>query len=64
MSYVIAHRGASFHAPENTLSAFRKAMELGADGIETDVQITADGRLVILHNYHVDLTTFEAGWWS
>ena len=61
MSYVIAHRGASFHAPENTLSAFRKAMELGADGIETDVQITADGRLVILHNYHVDLTTFETG---
>lgn len=61
MSYVIAHRGASFHAPENTLSAFRRAMELGADGIETDVQITADGQLVILHNYHVDLTTFETG---
>ena len=61
MLFRSAHRGASFHAPENTLSAFRKAMELGADGIETDVQITADGRLVILHNYHVDLTTFETG---
>lgn len=61
MTYIIAHRGASFHAPENTLSAFRKAIELGADGIETDVQITADHQLVIHHNYSVDGTTNATG---
>ena len=39
---IIAHRGASYLAPENTLSAFRKAMEIGADGVEMDVQRTID----------------------
>lgn len=39
---IIAHRGASYLAPENTLSAFRKAMEIGADGVEMDVQQTSD----------------------
>lgn len=53
-SFIIAHRGASFHAPENTLSAFRAAAELGADGVETDVQLTGDGKLVVHHNYAVD----------
>lgn len=43
MAFVIAHRGASYCAPENTRAAYRKAMELGADGIETDIQLTADG---------------------
>jgi glycerophosphoryl diester phosphodiesterase len=53
-SFIIAHRGASFHAPENTLAAFRAAADLGADGIETDVQLTGDGKLVIHHNYTID----------
>ena len=51
MAFVIAHRGASYCAPENTRAAYRKAMELGADGIETDIQLTADGQLVMHHNY-------------
>jgi glycerophosphoryl diester phosphodiesterase len=53
-SFIIAHRGASFHAPENTLSAFHAAAELGADGVETDVQLTGDGELVVHHNYAID----------
>ena len=46
---VWAHRGASGYAPENTLDAFRKAVEMGADGIELDVQMTKDGELVVIH---------------
>lgn len=46
----IAHRGASAHAPENTLIAFRKAAELGADMVELDVRLTADGVPVISHD--------------
>lgn len=61
MTYIVAHRGASFHAPENTISAFQKAIELGADGIETDVQVTFDHKLVIHHNYSVDGTTGVTG---
>ena len=53
-SFIIAHRGASCRAPENTRSAFRAAAELGADGIETDVQRTGDGKLVVHHNYVID----------
>ncbi len=53
-SFIIAHRGASYHAPENTLAAFRAAYEQGADGIETDVQLTGDGRLVTHHNYIIE----------
>jgi len=47
---VFAHRGASGYAPENTLPAFELAAEMGADGIEFDVQITKDGRLIIHHD--------------
>jgi glycerophosphoryl diester phosphodiesterase len=47
---VIAHRGASAHAPENTLTAFEKARELGADGVELDVRGTADGALAVVHD--------------
>ena len=61
MTYIVAHRGASFCAPENTLSAFRKAIELGVNGIETDVQVTADHKLVIHHNYSVDGTANATG---
>jgi glycerophosphoryl diester phosphodiesterase len=46
----IAHRGASAEAPENTLAAFRRALELGADGVELDVQVTRDGVPVVFHD--------------
>ena len=54
MSYIIAHRGASYHAPENTLASFRTAIAMGADGVETDVHLTRDGVLVLNHNYAID----------
>ncbi|RME84797.1 MAG: glycerophosphodiester phosphodiesterase [Caldilineae bacterium] len=47
---LFAHRGASAHAPENTLAAFKLAETLGADGIECDVQLSADGHLIIHHD--------------
>ena len=53
----IAHRGASSLAPENTLAAARKALELGADLWELDVSVTADGKLVVLHDDSLARTT-------
>lgn len=50
---VIAHRGASAAAPENTVAAFELAVEMGADGIELDVRRTADGHLVVHHDAHL-----------
>src|SRR6476646_6938394 len=47
---IIAHRGASIDAPENTLAAFKSAWPQGADGIETDIRLTADGRVVCIHD--------------
>lgn len=58
---VYAHRGASGYAPENTMSAFRKAVELGCHGIECDVQMTKDGSLVICHDETLDRTTDGKG---
>ncbi len=58
---VIAHRGASGHAPENTAAAFDLAIEMHADMIETDVQVTRDGHLVLIHDDLVDRTTNGAG---
>jgi len=58
---VIAHRGASAAAPENTLAAFRLAADLGADGIELDVRATADNHLVVIHDAAVDRTTDGTG---
>ena len=51
---IIAHRGANRYAPQNTIPAFEKAFELGADGLETDVHLTSDGVPVICHNYTID----------
>lgn len=51
---VWAHRGASGYAPENTLEAFRMAIEMGADGIELDVQFTKDRQLVVIHDETID----------
>jgi glycerophosphoryl diester phosphodiesterase len=53
----IAHRGASGYAPENTLAAVEKAHALGVDWVETDVQRTRDGELVIMHDTTLDRTT-------
>ncbi|HEY5402272.1 MAG TPA: glycerophosphodiester phosphodiesterase family protein, partial [Pyrinomonadaceae bacterium] len=47
---IIGHRGASAVTPENTLGAFRKAIEVGADGIEFDVRLTRDGMPVVIHD--------------
>ena len=52
---VIAHRGASHLAPENTVSAFRLAASMGVDGIEFDTLLTADNQLVVHHEYITDL---------
>jgi glycerophosphoryl diester phosphodiesterase len=57
-----AHRGASGHAPENTLAAFRRAVDLGADGVELDVQLSSDGELVVIHDETLERTTDGHGW--
>lgn len=54
MTLVIAHRGASAYEPENSLAAFRRAVELSADGVELDVHETADGALVVVHDAALD----------
>jgi glycerophosphoryl diester phosphodiesterase len=59
--WVVAHRGASGHAPENTLAAFRKAVEMGARFIETDLQISRDARIVAIHDTVLDRTTSGHG---
>jgi glycerophosphoryl diester phosphodiesterase len=58
---VVAHRGACLRAPENTLAAFRLAVDLGADGIELDAKLTADGQVVIVHDTTLDRTTDGSG---
>lgn len=58
---VIAHRGASGYAPENTRAAFERAIAMGADAIETDVRLTADGQLVLVHDATVTRTTDGRG---
>jgi len=58
---VIAHRGASGTAPENTLPAFRRAVEVGAHMIELDVQLTRDGQPVVIHDWTLDRTTSGRG---
>jgi len=57
----IAHRGCSSLYPENTLSSFRKALEIGVDGIELDVRFTKDKEIVIIHDPSVDRTTNGKG---
>jgi len=56
-----AHRGASAEAPQNTLPAFMLAIDLGADGIEFDVQLSKDGQPVVIHDFVVDTTTDGRG---
>ena len=60
--FVWAHRGASGYMPENTLCAFEKAIEMGADGIELDIQLTKDGEIVVIHDETIDRTADGKGW--
>ncbi len=54
---IIAHRGASAHAPENTLAAFQLAVAQGADAIELDAKLSLDGQIVVIHDQNVERTT-------
>lgn len=57
----IAHRGASGIAPENTIAAFNKAIEIGVDAVELDLHGTADGEIVVIHDASLDRTTDMSG---
>ena len=57
----IAHRGASGIAPENTLAAFKKAIEIGVDAVELDLHGTSDGEVVVIHDASLDRTTDHHG---
>lgn len=59
--FLYAHRGASAEAPENTLAAFRRALEAGADGIELDVHLSRDGIPVVIHDETLERTTDGEG---
>ena len=59
--WIIAHRGASGHAPENTFAAFERAVQLGAGFIETDLHLTRDARFVAIHDATLDRTTNGKG---
>ena len=61
MTIIVAHRGASAQAPENTMEAFRRAAEAGVDAIELDVHLTADGQLAVIHDDTLDRTTDRIG---
>jgi glycerophosphoryl diester phosphodiesterase len=58
---IFAHRGASAHAPENTLAAFELALRQGADGIELDAKLSKDNQVVVIHDPTVDRTTEGTG---
>ena len=58
---IVAHRGASESAPEHTLAAYRQAIEDGADGLEADVRLTADGHLVCVHDRRIERTSNGSG---
>ncbi|MEE3488676.1 MAG: glycerophosphodiester phosphodiesterase [Bulleidia sp.] len=59
---VWGHRGASGYAPENTLIAYQKAADMGADGIELDIQLSKDGEIVVCHDETIDRTSSGKGW--
>ena len=58
---VISHRGANLAAPQNTIPAFEKSIEIGVDGFETDIHLTSDGVPVVCHNYTIDETSNGTG---
>src|SRR5215207_11286279 len=55
--WVVGHRGAMGHCPENTLASFARGLELGADWIEMDVHLSRDGAVVVIHDETLDRTT-------
>jgi glycerophosphoryl diester phosphodiesterase len=59
--FLLAHRGDLVHAPEDTLPAFQQAIQNGADGIELDAKLTADGHVIVIHDPTVDRTTDGKG---
>ena len=59
--WIVGHRGVKAIRPENTLISFQKAIELGLDGLETDVHMTTDGQLVLHHDDELDRTTDGTG---
>lgn len=59
---IIAHRGASKKAPENTMASFKMALDMGVGGIELDVHLSSDGHLVVIHDEKVDRTSNGTGW--
>jgi glycerophosphoryl diester phosphodiesterase len=61
LTKIIAHRGASLYAPENTLASFKLALEVNADGVELDVHLTKNGVPVVIHDYDVKRTTNGTG---
>lgn len=61
MSKIIAHRGASGYAPENTMPAFEMALDMNAEGIELDVHTTKDGEVVVIHDHTIDRTSDGEG---
>lgn len=58
----IAHRGASYDYPENTMLAYRRAIEIGVDYLEVDVQVTRDGEIILMHDETLDRTTNGTGY--
>src|SRR5699024_8402340 len=58
---IMAHRGASGNAPENTMAAFQLAVDEGADGIELDVHLSKDGEIVVIHDDTLNRTTNGTG---
>ncbi len=58
---IVAHRGASALAPENTISSFSRALEIGADAVEFDIHQSSDGRLVVMHDESLERTTNGSG---
>lgn len=57
--YIIGHRGAPYHLPENTIASFRKALDLGANGLEFDLCLTKDKRIVVFHDASPDSTRIK-----
>lgn len=58
---IIGHKGAAGYAPENTLASLRKAIEMGLDFVEIDVQLTKDEEVIVMHDYNLDRTTDGKG---
>lgn len=59
--FIVGHRGAMGHAPENTLASFSRALEMGVDAIELDVHLSQDGEVVVIHDEQLERTTNGRG---